>query len=123
MARILIIDDDELVRAALVLLLEREGHEVLEARDGIQAGRILEVDIPDLVITDIIMPEMEGFEVIREIRRVSPALKIIAISGAAPIGDQDILGFASKLGADRVFAKPINRQEFMASVARLLATA
>lgn len=121
MARVLIIDDDELVRAALVLLLERDGHEVSEACDGIDAGRILRVHIPDLVITDIVMPEMEGFQVIRKIRKVSPGLKIIAISGAATIGSQDILGLASKLGADRTFAKPIDRQEFLSSISRLLA--
>ncbi len=123
MARILVIDDDELVRAALVLLLERAGHEVLEARDGMNAFRILEVDIPDLVITDIIMPEMEGFQVIREIRKVSPGLKIIVISGAASIGGQDILTLAKKLGADRTFAKPFDRHEFMASVTHLLEAA
>ena len=121
MARVLIIDDDELVRAALVLLLERDGHEVLEACDGIDAGRILKVYIPDLVITDIVMPGMEGFQVIRKIRKVSPGLKIIAISGAATIGSQDIVGLASKLGADRTFAKQIDRQVFLSSISRLLA--
>ena len=123
MARVLIIDDDELVRAALVLLLERDGHEVLEACDGIDAGRILKVYIPDLVITDIVMPEMEGLQVIREIRKGFPRLKIIAISGAATIGSQDILDIASRLGADRIFGKPIERHEFMASVTRLLEVA
>ena len=96
---------------------------MLEACDGIHAGRILKVCIPDLVITDIIMPEMEGFQVIREIRKVSPGLKIIAISGTATVGDQDILDLARKLGADCAFAKPFDRQEFMASVARLLEAA
>ena len=123
MARILVIDDDELVRAALVLLLERAGHEVLEACDGTNAVRILKVDLPDLVVTDIIMPEIEGFQVIREIRKVAPGLKIIAISGAASIGSRDILDLARELGADRAFAKPIDRQEFMASVAHLLEAA
>ena len=123
MARVLIIDDDELVRAALVLLLERSGHEVQEACNGTEAGRILKVYIPDLVITDIVMPEMDGLQVIQEIRKVSPGLKIIAISGATTIGSVDILDSASKLGADRTFGKPIDRQEFMASVTRLLEVA
>ena len=123
MATILIIDDDELVRAALVLLLGREGHEVLEACDGSQALRVLDVSIPDLVITDIIMPEMEGLQVIRELRKIVPGLTIIAISGAGAIGSQDILKLASEVGADETFVKPIDRQDFLESVTRLLAAA
>lgn len=120
MARILIIDDNELVRAALVLLLEREGHEVLEACDGSHALRALDACIPDLVITDINMPEMEGFQVIRDLRKIVPGLKIIAISGGGSIGCQDVLKRASEVGADKAFAKPIDRGEFLESVTRLL---
>lgn len=123
MTRILIVDDDTLVRDALVLLLERDGHEVLEAVNGVEAIAIFRERLPDLVITDIIMPDMEGFETIREMRRIAAGLKIIAISGGAPIGSQDILELASRLGADEIFAKPIDRDEFLSSVSRLLAAA
>lgn len=123
MAQILIIDDDELVRAALVLLLERQGHETLEARDGCQARRIIDACVPDLVITDIIMPEMEGFQLIHEVRKVAPGLKIIALSGGDPIVGQDIPGLASRLGADYAFSKPIDQHEFLSSVTRLLEAA
>ena len=86
MARILIIDDDSLVRDALVLMLEHEGHEVMEAANGREAIRIIREWQPDLVITDIIMPETDGFETIRELRNTAAELKIIAISGGDPIG-------------------------------------
>ncbi len=123
MARILIIDDDSLVRDALVLMLEHEGHIVVEAANGRDAIRIFRECQPDLVITDIIMPEMEGFETIRELRNTAAELKIIAISGGAPIGTPDILEIALEFGADAAFGKPIDRQEFLSSVSRLLAAA
>ncbi len=123
MARILIIDDDQLVRAALVLLLEHNGHEVVEAANGKEAFAVFQARRPDLVVTDIIMPEMDGFETIRAMRKVAPEMKIIAISGGALIGSQDILQMASRFGADETFAKPIDRHEFLSSVSRLLAEA
>lgn len=123
MARILIIDDDSLVRFALVLMLEHEGHEVMEAANGHDAIRIFRECQPDLVIADIFMPEMDGFETIRELRDTAAELKIIAISGGAPIGTPDNLKIAREFGADAAFAKPIDRQEFLSSVSRLLAAA
>ncbi len=121
MARILIIDDDSLVRQALVLMLEHESHEVMEAANGREAIRIMRQWQPDLVITDIIMPETDGFETIRELRNTAAELKIIAISGGDPIGTRDILEIAREFGADAAFGKPIDRQEFLSSVSRLLA--
>jgi DNA-binding response OmpR family regulator len=123
MARILIIDDNDLVRAALVLLLTRDGHEVTEAVNGEDALALFRDDRPDLVVTDVIMPEKEGFETMREMREIAPGMKIIVISGGGPFGAQDILQLASGLGADETFAKPIHRNEFLASVSRLLAAA
>ena len=123
MARILIIDDDSLVRDALVLMLEHESHEVMEAANGREAIRIFRERQPDLVITDIIMPEMEGFEMIRELRNIAAEIKIIAISGGGPFGSPNILEIALEFGADVAFGKPIDRQEFLSSVSRLLAAA
>lgn len=123
MARILIIDDDSLVRVALVLMFEHEAYEVMEATNGREAIRIFREWQPDLVITDIIMPNMEGFETIRELRNTDAELKIIAISGGAPIGDPDILEIALEFGADAAFGKPFDRQEILSSVSRLLAAA
>ena len=123
MARILIVDDNDLVRAALLLLLTRDGHEVREAVNGEDALVFFQDDRPDLVVTDGIMPKKEGFETMREIREIAPGMKIIVISGGGPFGAEDVLHFASGLGADETFAKPIDRNEFLASVSRLLAAA
>lgn len=119
----MIIDDNDLVRAALVLLLTRDGHEVTEAVNGEDALALFRDDRPDLVVTDIIMPEKEGFETMREIREIAPEMKIIVVSGGGPFGAQDILKRASGLGADETFVKPIDRNEFLSSVSRLLAAA
>jgi CheY-like chemotaxis protein len=68
MQKILVIDDDVLVRDTIVRILERKGYQVLVAGDGARGLRIFRSERPDLVITDIIMPEKEGLETIREIR-------------------------------------------------------
>ncbi len=120
MARILIVDDEELVRAALVLLLERESHELCEASDGVEALVQIRKHPPDLVVIDLFMPDKDGFEVIRDIRDIAPNLKIIAISGGAPIGVWNILQFAANFGADETFAKPIDQDILLSSVSRLL---
>ena len=123
MARILIIDDEDELRSMLRQMLEQAGHQVTEAVNGAEGIQLYEQDRPDLIITDIIMPEMEGFETIRELRDTAAELKIIAISGGAPIGTPDNLKIAREFGADAAFAKPIDRQEFLSSVSRLLAAA
>lgn len=81
MPRILVIDDDEPIRIALRKMLESEGHEVVEASDGARGLRLFDEQPADLVIADILMPEKEGFEVIRELLVKKPDVKIIAMSG------------------------------------------
>ncbi len=85
MARILVIDDEYELRSMLRQMLEHAGHEVSEAVNGAVGIEIYERDAPDLIITDIIMPEKEGVETIIALRRADPALPIIAISGV-PVG-------------------------------------
>src|ERR1700720_2123972 len=91
MAKILVIDDDPIVRMSIVYLLEEAGHLVLWAVDGLQGIAIFRGWQPDLVITDIIMPEQEGIQTIEEILKAKPDAKIIAISGGARIGNTDFL--------------------------------
>jgi YesN/AraC family two-component response regulator len=78
---------------------------------------------PDLVITDILMPNMEGIETIRELRRISPAVKILAISGSGGYGGPNYLAAARELGADEVLTKPVRAVEFYAVVNRMLGLA
>ena len=81
---------------------------------------LFEKNIPDLLITDIIMPEKEGLETILELRKKYPELKIIAISGGGRISPEGYLPGAKLLGADLVFQKPLVQKEFMQAVSILL---
>ena len=120
MARILLIDDDETVRYALKQVLERAGYQVEEASDGQVGVEKFEVHKPDLVITDIIMPNQEGIETIIKLRRLAPEVVIIAMSGGGRTGNRDFLSMAEKLGAAKVMAKPFRQKELVEAVASLL---
>ena len=97
MARILIIDDDVQILSMLRQTLEREGYEVVEASDGEQGEKLFREKPTDLIITDLIMPEKEGVETIKEIRSEFPETKIIAMSGGGRIGPEMYLNFAITL--------------------------
>ncbi len=108
-ARILVIDDEVAIRGMLRDMLEGEGHLIVEAPDGAVAMKRWREhqDQPfDLIITDILMPEKDGLEVIREIRRLSPQTKVIAISGGSPQVHIRFLDIANCLGAYRTIEKP-----------------
>ena len=83
MARILVIDDDEAVRSVLTILLGQKAHQVVTAQDGRRGLKAVESDHFDLLIVDIFMPEMDGLEAIRLVRKSKPDLPIIVISGSA----------------------------------------
>src|SRR5688572_20817471 len=104
--KILVIDDDNLMRYMLERILRSNGYEVVTAADGARGMAVFRSATPDLVITDILMPEQEGIETIRMMRRERPDAKIMAISGGTQLGDFDILSMAGKLGADDVMNKP-----------------
>lgn len=116
MARILIIDDEKLVRATLLQTLEKAGHEVIEAANGKDGIALYEETGADLVITDIIMPEKEGIETILDLRRDHPELKIIAISGGARIGATNHLELAGTAGAQCVLQKPFAQQDLLRAI-------
>jgi DNA-binding response OmpR family regulator len=120
MQKILVIDDDRLVRDTLVRVLERKGYQVLAAPDGWHGVEMFRRERPDLVITDIIMPEKEGLETIREIRGECSNAKIIAISGGARLGNMDYLEMAGKLGASEIISKPFDPTELVELVSRCL---
>ena len=117
MARILVIDDDELLRRFLVALLERRAYSV-QSTDSGEAGIKLAAETDfDLVITDMVMPGMEGLETIQQIRRHKPAIKILAVSGA---DKGDYLQRAEQVGANAVLAKPFAPVEFLDVINRLI---
>jgi len=120
MARILIIDDNANTRDILRQALERAGYEVIEAPDG-RVGMQHQRAMPaEVIITDILMPEQEGFETIRELRRDFPTSGIIAMSGGGQIGRDNLLAIAERLGAQRALQKPFGLQEMLDAVDALL---
>ena len=120
MALILVIDDEEGIRALVRDILEKEGHKVIEAANGIVGLELFNQNRPDLVITDIFMPEKEGTQTILELRKSYPNVKIIAISGGAIAQSFDVLGTAKIFGALRVLAKPFHPKDMRQAVKELL---
>jgi DNA-binding response OmpR family regulator len=121
MANILLIDDNPGLLKMQVEFLRHAGHGVTTAangKEGVQLGRSRPFD---LLITDIIMPEKDGIEVIVELRRAIPRMKIIAISGGGRIGPSDYLDLAHKLGAATTLTKPFSGKDLVDAVAALLA--
>ncbi len=116
MARILIIEDEELVRFSLADTILLAGHEVLEARNGQEGLKVLDEEKIDIVITDIIMPVMEGVQTTIEIRRSHPSLKIIAISGGGRAKNMQYLNLAKHYGADFILKKPFSNEELIRSI-------
>ena len=114
MARILLIDDDDSVRSMLCLTLDHFGHTVIEARNGKEGLALFQHANADLLITDIVMPEKEGLEVLMELRKKNPPVKIIAISGS------DYLHMAKLMGAAKVLAKPFSNEVLIAAINDLL---
>jgi CheY-like chemotaxis protein len=130
MAKILIVDDEEHVRAALKQVLERAGYEVSVAATGHEGLELMKKEGADLVITDVIMPGIDGIATARQIREKYRNTRIIVISGGgktAPepyepdaISTRSYLASASSAGADRTLAKPFDREEILRAVRELL---
>ena len=120
MARILVIDDDSLVRATVRAILESARHAVTSAADGDLGVNQCIREPFDLVLCDIFMPNKDGIETIRHLRRSCPALPIIAMSGGPTVaslaGQMDILAVAQDLGATKTIAKPFTRQRLLTLV-------
>ena len=120
MARVLLIDDEEYVRMTLSQALEDDGHEVLVAINGQEGLKRYKAERPDLVITDVLMPEKEGIETILDLRKLDPNAKILVISGGARINNVDFLDVARKFGAKAALKKPFPIDEFSRVVAECL---
>lgn len=121
MAKILFVDDEAAVRHVGSSILKSAGHIVEVAKDGKEALEKLEGGTYDLVVTDIIMPEVDGIQMIVEITRQNPQLPILAISGGGRKGKMDFLQIAERLGARSSLCKPFQAQELLDAVDRCLA--
>lgn len=118
-ATVLIIDDDEIINEMISVLLQSHNYKTLSAHNGNEGLDILQNEEIDLVITDIIMPDKEGLQTIREIKSISPNTPIVAISGGGK-HNADYLAMANLMGAIHTFRKPFNHDEFLSAIKDLL---
>lgn len=117
---VLLIDDDPDLRSMLRRTLVRSGYAVQEAENGREGLKVLALSPVDVVVTDIIMPDMEGIELILELRRSRPELPIVAMSAGGRIGPDSYLYLAERSGATRTIAKPFSIGPFLELVGEVL---
>ena len=120
MPRILVIDDEQYILLMLKKMLERAGFDVDIAINGEEGLRYYHKYPADLIITDIVMPEKEGLETIRELKSDNPNVKIIAISGGGRADSKEYLESARLFGAERIFSKPFKQAELLKAVQDML---
>jgi CheY-like chemotaxis protein len=120
--RVLVIEDDECFRSLTLRWLQSYGIEAEGAAHGARGLALQRQRPADVIVTDMFMPEMEGFETIHDLREEFPQAKIIAISGRSPKAKYDVLQSARQVGAARTFEKPFRFEELVAAVRELAGT-
>ena len=121
MAKILVVDDEEQVVTLMAEILSQDRHEVVTAATGKEGVEKYRAESFDLVITDLVMPEKSGLDLIMELRKSNPDIKVIAISGGGGIqGRFDYLPIAKLIGASHVLKKPFQVAEIKAAVTAVL---
>lgn len=121
MANILVVDDNIAFLEIQTEYLRRAGHEVTPATNGIEAMNRVDSQRFDLVITDLIMPDKEGVQVIMELRKKHPGIRIIAMSGGGRVNAEDYLAIARRLGATKTLSKPFTGEELLGAVSEVMA--
>lgn len=119
MAKVLIVDDDPDIRAMLNITLEEFGHEVREAGDGTMALLEVEQEAPDVMVLDVMMPSLDGFGVLRELRRrdLAPSMRVMVLTCKSEERDF-VQGW--ELGADEYLTKPFDPDNFVRKLGELL---
>ncbi|HZZ56421.1 MAG TPA: response regulator [Opitutaceae bacterium] len=116
---ILIVDDEPSVREVMEITLRRAGHQVFGVANGEKASRRMREQSYDVVITDLLMPERDGLELIRELRQNYPGTRIIAVSGGGRVAGQQYLQLAKGMGAHGLLAKPFLPGDLCEAVHRI----
>ena len=114
---ILVVDDDALLRQLIRRTLEDASYSVVEADDGKTGGRAMALQHFDLVITDLLMPEKDGLELIEELRLKYPRVRIVATSGGGRVAREEYMRMAKGLGAHVLLPKPFNPVQLLTAVA------
>lgn len=117
---VLIIEDDPIMLRNLAQWFQQAGCKVMAAHDGAEGLDRFNQTRPHAVVTDILMPNREGYETLMAIKAQAPEVKVLAISGGGRLGSTDLLDMARKLGADAIMAKPFRATDVVGAVARLL---
>jgi CheY-like chemotaxis protein len=120
MANILLVEDDELVRYAIAKVLRKAGHLVVEAANGNGAILALKQSLPDILVTDVVMPEYDGLSLLADVRKISETLPILVISGGGSNFGTDYLTFAEGLGANAVLKKPFLNSDLLDKIQAVL---
>ena len=115
---VLFVEDDEMMRASLTFALESAGFKVVQAADGSQALAALAGEPPDLLVLDLVLPDMDGWEILRRVRGAEeiPRFPVLVITGLEGVSAEEAL----RLGADEFLAKPVSPHVFVDTVLRLL---
>ncbi len=118
--RILLVDDDDMSRKTVHQMLTRAGHEVISTGSGSEGLALFRENSVDLIVTDLIMPDTDGLELIQELRKLDPKVRILAISGGGRVNATEYLTVARKFGAAGILAKPFSNQEFKDAIHALM---
>ncbi len=117
---ILIIDDEELVRDALEMVLHRSGYHVSTAASALKGLECCANDKFDVILTDLVMPHMDGVAFIKEIRETDPDTPIISLTGGARVGQQNMSEQALQAGACIALRKPVNKNQILEAIDQAL---
>jgi len=118
--RILVIEDDPFMRETLQDVVEDKGYYITTVANGKRGISLHEKEHYDLIITDVLMPDIDGLEVIMKIRQNFPQTKLLAVSGGGHISSKEYLMMARELGSNGVVQKPFNNDELVEKIASLL---
>jgi two-component system chemotaxis response regulator CheY len=118
MAKILVVDDAQFLRVRISKMLQADGHEVIEAENGVVAVQAYKTNKPAIVLMDITMPEMDGLTALKEIRAHDPNAKVVMLTA---LGQESVVLEAIKSGAKDFVVKPFERERVMRAINKLLA--
>lgn len=116
-AKVLVIDDSGLARKNLRRMLQRMGHEVIEAQDGMAALEMYFAEKPDVVLLDLVMSGMYGLDVLKKLRQLDPGARVVVVSADIQTPSRDL---ARELGAGAFLSKPVEEADVLAAVNAVL---